>query len=84
MILTFFFNTIFVLLTLVVGALPVGSLPTAISSSFALFWGYANQFSYVFPIGTLLTAFAVVIGFDIAILGWHFLNWAIRKIPGIS
>jgi len=79
-ILNFFFSFITGLLLL----LPVGHLPSVVTTSFAYLFGIANEFSYVIPIPTLMQALVVVLGFDLAILGWHFLNWVIRKIPGMQ
>lgn len=61
-----------------------GHLPSQITTSFAYFFNTANQFSYVVPIATLMQAFALVLTVDAAILVWHFLNWIIRKIPGMQ
>jgi len=71
-------------LAFLVVLLPSGTLPTAISAAFAYFIGLANAWSYVIPIGTLLQAAGVVLVFDSAMLLWHFINWVIRKIPGMQ
>jgi len=84
MISTFFLTTFSGLVNLLVGFLPSGHLPAAMTSSFAYFIGIANAFNYVVPIATMLQALAVVLAFDGAILLWHFINWVIRKIPGMQ
>jgi len=84
MILTVLLNFFYALLGFLVDATPTGHLPSTISSAFAYFVGVANLFSYVVPVGTLLAAALVILAFDGAVLGWHFLNWVIRKIPGMS
>jgi len=66
------------------GLLPTGTLPTVITTAFAYFVGVMNAFSYVIPVATLFQAFALVIAVDLAILLWHFINWVIRKIPGMQ
>lgn len=68
----------------ILSLLPAGTLPTEISDAFAYFVGVMNSFSYVFPVATLFQAFALVITVDIAILLWQFINWIIRKIPGMQ
>jgi len=84
MIVTLFLNLVYFFLQGLIGLLPTGHLPTVMTSAFAYFVGVANLFSYVVPIDTLLQAALIVLVFDGAILVWHFLNWIIRKIPGIS
>jgi len=64
--------------------LPAGNLPVEITSAFAYFVGVMNSFSYVIPVATLFQAFALVVAVDLAILVWHFINWVIRKIPGMQ
>jgi len=84
MIFTYLLELFYNFISFIIGILPIGNLPTVVTSSFATIFGIANQFSYVIPIATLMKAFVVVIAFDGAILGWHFLNWIIRKIPGMQ
>jgi len=63
--------------------LPSGHLPAVITTSFAYLLGILNSFSYVVPVDTLLQAAAVVLVFDGAMVLWYFVNWIIRKIPGM-
>jgi len=79
-ILTLFNNFIVGLISI----LPTGSLPVFVSQAIAYFVGIANSFSYIIPVATLFQAFTLVISVDVAILAWHFLNWLIRKIPGMQ
>jgi len=41
-------------------------------------------FSYLIPLDTVLQAVIVVFAFEFALLLWSFLNWIIRKIPGMQ
>lgn len=84
MIFTLILNFCYLLLQGLLALLPVGHLPTVITTSFAYIFSIANQFSYVIPIATLMQALLVVLAFDGAILLWHFANWIIRKIPGMQ
>jgi len=84
MITTFFLNLFVAFIGLIVAVLPTGGLPPAIGSAFAYFWGVVNSFSYVVPVDTLLQAALVVLVFDGALLLWYFINWIIRKIPGMQ
>lgn len=84
MIFTVILNFFDLFLGGLLGLIPSGHLPAAITTSFAYFFNTANQFSYVVPIATLMQAFALVLAVDGAILIWHFMNWVIRKIPGMQ
>jgi len=84
MIFTLILNFFYLLLQGLLALMPSGHLPTVISTSFAYIFSIANQFSYVLPIATLIEALLVVVAFDGAILLWQFLNWIIRKIPGMQ
>jgi len=84
MILTFILSLFFGLIGLLASALPTGHLPAIMTTAFAYFFGVANTFSYVVPVATLMQALIVVVAFDGAILVWHFINWIIRKIPGMQ
>jgi len=64
--------------------LPNGNLPDVITNAFIYFVGVMNAFNYVVPVATLFQAFALVVAVDLAILLWHFINWVIRKIPGMQ
>jgi putative flippase GtrA len=78
-ILTIFYSFVNLLFAL----LPSGHLPTQISSAFAYFMGVVNSFSFVVPVDTLIQAALVVLAFDGAMLVWYFVNWIIRKVPGM-
>jgi len=84
MIITLILNTFYFLLDRMVSLLPIGSLPVAISSSFAYFMGLLNSFSFFIPVDTLLQAAGVILVFDGALIIWYFVNWVIRKIPGMQ
>jgi len=66
------------------GFFPTGFLPTAISTAVSYFVGIANAYSYIIPVDTLLQAVGVILVFDTAMLLWHFINWIIKKIPGMQ
>jgi len=84
MIVTLILNFFELFLSGLVNLAPIGTLPPQIATAFAYFVGVVNAFSYVVPVSALFAAFAVVVGVDIAIVAWHFLNWIIRKIPGMQ
>lgn len=84
MIITLFLNFIYLFITGIESMLPHWSMPASIVSSFAYFVGVVNQFNYVVPVAALFEAIAVVTAIDLAIMLWHLLNWAMRKVPGIN
>lgn len=83
MITTFLLNIFFSLVNALLGVLPVGSLPSGVSSSITSIWGYVNAFSYVIALDTFLQVLALVVAFDLVVLLWHIIQWIIRKIPGM-
>jgi hypothetical protein len=84
MIVAFFLSLFFGFINLLLGVLPTGHLPVQMTAAFAYFFGAANLFSYIVPVATLMQALVVVLVFDGAIMLWHFVNWIIRKIPGMQ
>jgi hypothetical protein len=84
MISTILLSILLTFLTFITGLLPIGHLPGEMTTAFAFFFGIANQFTYVFPIYTLMQALAVFLIFDGVVLLWHFVQWIIRKIPGMQ
>jgi len=84
MISTFFLTIFYSLVSLLVGFLPSGVLPSQITSAFAYFIGIANSFSYVIPMDTLLQVVVLALAYDGVLFIWWFINWIIRKIPGMQ
>lgn len=84
MITTFLLIIANAFLNFLLSFLPTGSLPSAIPQAVHYFVGIVNSFSYVIPVQTLFEAFALVVSVDLAILLWHFIQWIIRKIPGMQ
>lgn len=84
MISTFFLTLFNSFINLLLGLLPTGDLPTEISSAIMYFFAVANQFTYVFPVYTLIQAIIVVLIFDGVVLLWQAINWIIRKVPGMQ
>lgn len=84
MITTTLLSILFAFLGLLLGLLPAGHLPATMTTGFAFFFGIANQFTYIFPVYTLMQALVIYLVFDGVILLWHFIQWIIRKIPGMQ
>jgi len=83
MITTFFLFIFNAFVSFLLSFLPTGSLPTALTDSFMYFWSVVNSFSYIFPVSTLLLALLFILAFDAAVMLWHFIQWIIKKIPGL-
>jgi hypothetical protein len=84
MITTFILTLFNSFLSFLLQFLPTGTLPSGLVSAIGYFWSAINSFSYIFPVGTLLLALLFLVAFDFAIVFWHFIQWVIRKIPGMN
>lgn len=84
MIITLLLNIAYSFIDGLILLLPVGSLPTQFMTAVNYFWGIFNSFSYIIPVQTLFEALLIVLAFDLVLLGWRFLNWIIRKLPGVN
>lgn len=84
MITSFLLSILNGFLNMLLQVLPAGALPDSIASSFSSVWGYVNAFSYVVAVDTLILVVVLVVAFDLILLGWSFVNWIIRKVPGMQ
>jgi len=84
MIITLFLNFIYLLLQGLIALLPTGHLPTQMTTAFVNMFGLLNTFNYVIPIVTIVEVVVLTLAIDGAIMLWHFINWAIRKVPGMQ
>lgn len=85
MITEIIFNLILLPLEFLIGLIPDSSgFPVAVSSNIETAWGYLWAFDYIVPVATLLLLMGLVFAFEAGILVWKFINWVIRKIPGMS
>jgi len=74
MITGFLLSIMYGFLSFMVGLLPTTSLPTGITDAITLIWGYINAWSYIFPVGTLLSALGIAFAFHGALLLWRFIH----------
>jgi len=82
MIITFILNAIYALLSFFVGLLPASSaLNGGFASSLSTMIGQANQWTYVFPVGTLFTVLGVVLVFEGIVLAWRLIKVVINILP---
>jgi len=73
------------LILIVVNLLPNGqSVPQEWVSAVYSIWSYANAFSFIVPVDTLLWALGIALTFHISIIGFKIIHWIITKIPFIG
>jgi len=85
MITTFLLQIPLFFITALVNALPDSTgFPDEVSTAINTAWGYANGLSFFFPVQTLLTLVVLVFAFEAGILIWKFINWVLKKIPGVN
>jgi hypothetical protein len=65
-------------------ALPDVSLPSGIASAITSAGAYLSSFDLIFPVGTFLTIFGLMLTIEAAILVYKVVMWLIKKIPTIS
>lgn len=71
MIVGFFLNMVLVVLQFVVGLLPTLAMPAGIASAVTLFLGYANAYSFLWPIATYVQVIAFAAGFEFTMLTFN-------------
>jgi len=72
-------------LNLMLGLIPDSSgLPSGVSSAITTAIGYIKGVSFIFPIETLFQIILLIFSIEAGLLLWKFINWIIKKIPGVS
>jgi len=61
-----------------------GGLPAGVGSAISTAVGYIRGVSFIFPIETLFTILLLILGIEAGLLVWKFINWLIKKVPGMS
>lgn len=84
MITTFFIAVGSSILGFIIGLLPVGHLPSDVTTAITYFWGVLNAFSYVFPVATLLTCLTLILSAEAFILLFHIFRFFYKHIPFIG
>jgi len=82
MITSFFLQVAFAFVSWVVGLLPVVAVPSDVLDSFNAVWGYVNEFSFLFPVSSLVAVLGIVMVYYIAILAWDIGLWIIHLFRG--
>lgn len=72
-------------INLVLGLIPASTgLPEGVENAVTTGIGYLEAVSWFFPVETLFQVVLLIIAIDAGILLWHFINWIIKKIPGMQ
>jgi len=82
MITGFFLKILYVLISFFVGLLPVAVFPTEITVAINTVWYYINGFSWLFPLGTLLSVITVATLFPATIIFWRYGHLVLRYLRG--
>lgn len=70
---------------LVLNLIPTSDgLPAGIASAISTAVSYAKGVSFLFPIETLFQVLLIVFSIEAGLLLWKFINWLIKKIPGMQ
>jgi len=81
---TGFFLTIFLtLFNFIVNVLPTVAFPTEIQDAFVLVWGYAQLFSLILPVDTMLQVFALALAYHAIYMVWRLGHMIMGYIRGV-
>jgi len=47
-------------------------------------WNYVNAFSFIIPVATFVFCIGTLMTYYLIVYGWDALNWILRKIPGVN
>jgi len=59
-------------------------LPDSMGTMLTALVGYIKAVSWLFPIETLFQITLLTLALEGGILLWHFVNWLLKKIPGVQ
>jgi len=70
---------------LVLGLIPASDgLPQGVADAISTAVGYIKGVSFIFPIATLFQILLLIFAIEAGLLLWKFINWLIKKIPGMQ
>jgi len=85
MISTFLLIIISTFLGLLVNLVPsLPAFPQSWVDAINLVWGYINVFSFIAPVGTLVTVLGLALAFHGIIFLVHLLSWVMKKLPFVN
>jgi len=83
MITTLLLNIFFVFIGFFLALLPVGgAIPAAWTSGIQTVWSDVNAFSFIVPVGTLVTCLGIALTFHLFQFGWNFFHWIYGLLRG--
>lgn len=82
MITGFFLQIFYALITFLIGLLPTLALPSGFTDALTLAMSYVNQFTFLFPVSSLLAVVSLALTFHAAILAFDFTLWIIHTLRG--
>jgi len=83
MILTLLLNFLYGIVQGILSVLPGGSvIPTAISNAFTYVVYQISGWTFIFPIGTVLTILQLTIVIEFTLWTWHGGIWVYKRIRG--
>jgi len=82
MITGFILQIIYSVMAFVVSFLPESAYPTQITDAVLLFWGTMQSFSWLFPMGTLVTVIGIATLYYVSSIAWKFGNMMMRYLRG--
>jgi len=83
MIIGFALSLIYQFVAFLVGLLPTGGVLSSdwVSAVYAI-WGYVNVFSFIVPVGMLVTCLGIAMAFHGFIFAWKGVHWLWSLIRG--
>jgi len=85
MIVGFLLNIPAYFLQTIIGLLPNGgAMPEEWVSAVFTIWDYIEAFSFIVPVGTLLSVLGLALAFHLAIFTFKVFHWIITKIPFVG
>jgi len=82
MITGFLLQVLYAFFTFFIGLLPVIDIPSNVEQAFTTVFAYLNMFSFIVPVGTLLTVLGIVLAYYVAILLLDISLWLIHLVRG--
>lgn len=82
MITGFLLESFYGIIVFLFSLFPTLALPTAVTTAVTLAFSYLNQFSFLLPVGSLLTVVGLALTFHVALLTFDFSIWVIHLIRG--
>ena len=80
MIVSFILTVVFGFISYLISFLPVGELPSGISTALTYISGVMNTFNWFFPLDSLFVVLSIAITFELAVVAFKLVEWVYHKI----